>query len=232
MTNWQGITGVNRAYVLELYDRYLKDPNAVDAETRALFATWTPPAEVEPAAGTAGQALGDEALRKAVLAVNLAQSIRKYGHLAAKLDPLDSPPIGDPSLHAATHGLTDDDLRALPPTLISSPLAEGAANMLDVVDRFRKDMPDLFDEVVTVQEFAWSEQPWIRGSFGGPPVGGAWMIAEWTKPEGRIHFAGDFTTMKSGWVEGAIESGLRAARQIDPEAKPEAEPGLRQEITG
>jgi 2-oxoglutarate dehydrogenase complex dehydrogenase (E1) component-like enzyme len=31
MTNWQGITGVNRAYVLELYDRYLKDPNAVDA---------------------------------------------------------------------------------------------------------------------------------------------------------------------------------------------------------
>ena len=94
MTNWQGITGVNRAYVLELYDRYLKDPNAVDAETRALFATWTPPAEVEPPAGSAGQAVGAEALRKAVLAVNLAQSIRKYGHLAARLDPLDSPPIG------------------------------------------------------------------------------------------------------------------------------------------
>jgi len=107
-----------------------------------------------------------------------------------------------------------------------------ATRAQEVVDQFRKDMPDLFDEVVTVQEFAWPEQPWIRGSFGGPPVGGAWMIAEWTKPEGRIHFAGDFTTMKSGWVEGAIESGLRAARQIDPEAKPEAEPGLRQEITG
>lgn len=101
----------------------------------------------------------------------------------------------------------------------------------EVVDLFKKDMPDLFDEVVTVQDFAWSEQPWIRGSFGGPPVGGAWMIDEWTKPEGRIHFAGDFTTMKSGWVEGAIESGLRAARQIDPAAKPEAEPSLRQEIT-
>lgn len=101
----------------------------------------------------------------------------------------------------------------------------------EVVEMFRKDMPDLFDEVVTVQDFAWTEQPWIRGSFGGPPLGGAWMIDEWTKPEGRIHFAGDFTTMKSGWVEGAIESGLRAARQIDPAAKPEAEPGLRQEIT-
>ncbi len=101
----------------------------------------------------------------------------------------------------------------------------------EVVDLFMKDMPGLFDEVVTVQDFAWSEQPWIRASFGGPPLGGAWMIDEWTKPEGRIHFAGDFTTMKSGWVEGAIESGLRAARQIDPTAKPEAEPSLRQEIT-
>lgn len=101
----------------------------------------------------------------------------------------------------------------------------------EVVEQFMKDMPGLFDEVVTVQDFAWSEQPWIRASFGGPPLGGAWMIDEWTKPEGRIHFAGDFTTLKSGWVEGAIESGLRAARQIDPAAKPEAEPGLRQEIT-
>jgi len=101
----------------------------------------------------------------------------------------------------------------------------------EVVDQFREDLPGLFDEMVTVQDFAWTEQPWIRGSFGGPPVGGAWMIDEWTKPEGRIHFAGDFTTMKSGWVEGAIESGLRAARQIDPSAKPEAEAGLRQEIT-
>jgi monoamine oxidase/UDP-galactopyranose mutase len=41
------------------------------------------------------------------------------------------------------------------------------------------------------------------------------MINEWAKPEGRLHFAGDFTTMKSGWLEGAIESGLRAARAID-----------------
>ncbi len=134
MTNWQGVTGVNRAYVLELYDRYLKDPNAVDAETRALFATWTPPAE---GADEAPVALGESALQKAVGAVNLAQSIRRYGHLAAQLDPLGSTPLGDPSLHAATHGVTDDDLRALPPTIISSPLADGAANMLDVVNRFR-----------------------------------------------------------------------------------------------
>ena len=133
MANWQGVIGVNRAYVLELYERYKSNPNAVDAETRNFFATWTPPEDGEPAAA----ALSAGALEKAIAAVELAHSIRRYGHLAAKLDPLGTPPLGDPSLDAATHGLTDDDLRALPPTLLSSPLATGAANMLEVVNRFR-----------------------------------------------------------------------------------------------
>lgn len=89
-----------------------------------------------------------------------------------------------------------------------------------VVDAFQQDLPGLLGDVLSVSDFAWSEQPWIRGSFGSTPIGGGWMVKEWTAPEGRIHFAGDFTTLKTGWVEGAIESGLRAARQIDPEARP------------
>jgi monoamine oxidase/UDP-galactopyranose mutase len=95
----------------------------------------------------------------------------------------------------------------------------------EVVAAFEADLPGLFDELLEVRDFAWSEQPWIRASFGGPPVGGGWMIAEWTRPEDRIHFAGDFTTLKGGWVEGAIESGLRAARQIDPGASHEGDLG-------
>jgi monoamine oxidase len=100
----------------------------------------------------------------------------------------------------------------------------------EMVELFRQDMPDLFDEVLTVQEFAWTEQPWIKGSFGGTPVGGGWMVKDWARPEGHIHFAGDFTTLKTGWVEGAIESGLRAARQIDPMARPEGHLQIRQEM--
>ncbi|MFN7916559.1 MAG: 2-oxoglutarate dehydrogenase E1 component [Vicinamibacterales bacterium] len=168
MTNWQGITGVNRAYVLELYDRYLKDPNAVDAETRALFATWTPPAEETPAAAP----VGDAALLKAVRAVNLAQSIRRYGHLAATLDPLGTPPVGDPSLEMATHGVTEADLRALPPTLYSSPLAEGAANMLDVVNRFRAVYCSTsghdYAHVFNPDERAWLRTAVEQGRFRAP----------------------------------------------------------------
>jgi 2-oxoglutarate dehydrogenase E1 component len=137
MTNWQGITGINRAYVLELYDRYLEDPNSVDAETRALFSTWTPPSDAGQAAAPAGALPDLASLHAAVGAVNLAQAIRRYGHFAAALDPLGSTPPGDPALDPATHGVTEADLRALPASLVSSPLAEGAANMREVVDRFR-----------------------------------------------------------------------------------------------
>ncbi|MGE0450530.1 MAG: 2-oxoglutarate dehydrogenase E1 component [Vicinamibacterales bacterium] len=134
MASWQGFSGINRGYVLELFDRFLKDPNSVDAETRAAFSSWAPPGDDEPAAAAPAEAT----LRKAVGAVTLAHSIRRFGHLAAKIDPLGAPRPGDPTLLESTHGLTEDDLRSLPATLVSSPLVAGAANMLDVVDRFRQ----------------------------------------------------------------------------------------------
>ena len=40
---WQEFYGPNAGYVIELYERYRRDPNSVDAPTRALFERWTPP---------------------------------------------------------------------------------------------------------------------------------------------------------------------------------------------
>src|SRR2546430_17392814 len=135
MSTWQGFTGLNRGYVLELYERFRNDPASVDAETRALFARWTPPADV---ADETPRSVDAKLLGKAVGAVNLAQAIRRYGHLAAQLDPLGKPRHGDPSLLPETHGVTEADLRELPATLIPSPLAESAANMYEVVEAFRR----------------------------------------------------------------------------------------------
>jgi monoamine oxidase len=33
-------------------------------------------------------------------------------------------------------------------------------------------------------------------------------------PEGRIHFAGEHASLAHAWIQGAIESGLRAALAI------------------
>src|SRR5256885_1261328 len=134
MEGWEGFSGINRGYVLELYERFRKDPSSVDPETRALFEQWTPPADAEPAPGSPS----DVPARAAVAAVNLAQAIRRYGHLAAQLDPLGSKTPGDPTLQPETHGLTEDDLRHVPSRPIASPLNEHAANMHDLVAAFRR----------------------------------------------------------------------------------------------
>lgn len=104
-----------------------------------------------------------------------------------------------------------------------------ATRAAEFVARYRAEVPEIIDRVTFAEAFAWGEQPWIRGSFGLLPKGGGWAVAECARPEGRIHLAGDWTTLKSGWVEGAIESGLRAARQIDPGARAEGNPRIRQE---
>ena len=83
--------GPNAGYVLELYERYRDDPSSVDPQTRALFERWQPGGA---AAAGGGAAAPGAAVETIVGAANLAQSIREYGHLAARLDPLGSEPPG------------------------------------------------------------------------------------------------------------------------------------------
>jgi 2-oxoglutarate dehydrogenase E1 component len=136
----EDIQGVNEAYLVDLYERYQRDPLSVDEGMRAFFETWAPASTTPSATGAApapGTADGGRRAATIVGAVNLAQSIRRYGHLAARIDPLGGRPQGDPALVAATHGVTEADLRALPANLISGAVAEGASSMWEVVERLR-----------------------------------------------------------------------------------------------
>jgi 2-oxoglutarate dehydrogenase E1 component len=167
MSGWQEFAGLNRGYVLELYERYRQDPSSVDADTRALFDTWTPPAEAQAAVAEAGLPL-----QKIVGAVTLADSIRRYGHLAAQLDPLGSRPNGDPSLLPDTHGVTDDDLRSLPASLIDGPAAEGAANAYEAIEALRRIYCSTvgydYSHVFVPEERAWLRQAAELGRFRAP----------------------------------------------------------------
>ncbi|MGR5914260.1 FAD-dependent oxidoreductase [Bacillus pacificus] len=37
------------------------------------------------------------------------------------------------------------------------------------------------------------------------------VICHATPPSGKVHFAGEHTTLTHGWMQGAIESGIRVA---------------------
>src|ERR1041384_3921783 len=134
--NLEQFAGVNAGYVLELYERYRQNPESVDPATRRVFESWTP---VDAATTPSGTAPASSAHIHAIVgAANLAESIRRYGHLAARIDPLGSTPIGDPSLSPRAHGITEDDLKALPATLVGGTVAESASNACDAIDRLRR----------------------------------------------------------------------------------------------
>ena len=127
--------GLNAGYVLELYERYRQDPASVDPSSRAAFETWSPSDTSSPEPD--GPAL-PATVSAIVGAANLAESIRRYGHLAARLDPLGSDPGGDPTLSAAAHGLADADLQQLPASLVGGPVAERSRNAFEAIDRLRR----------------------------------------------------------------------------------------------
>lgn len=125
MNFWDVFHGTNAGYIQELYERYLKDPASVDAEYRSLFAAWRPPLQDAPAGqtGPAAQAPPQVNVNNVVGGVKYAEAIRSYGHLDAKLDPLGTPNISDPSLDPAFHGIQMEDMRGLPATLVGGPVA-------------------------------------------------------------------------------------------------------------
>src|SRR5437870_4671161 len=73
------------------------------------------PAEAALAAPTTAEA---ELLRAVAAGMALVAAYRTHGHLAARLEPLDSPPTGDPSLDPVNHGLTPQLMEAVPAAVL------------------------------------------------------------------------------------------------------------------
>src|SRR5579885_48606 len=115
------VDGVNAGYARLLLEQYLDDPESVSPEWRALFERGDTelvrslpglarlleragdghgngralPAAPPAAPSTAADA---ELLGAVAAAMALVKAHRTHGHLAARLDPLGSEPVGDPSL--------------------------------------------------------------------------------------------------------------------------------------
>lgn len=63
--------------------------------------------------------------------------------------------------------------------------------------------------------YAWDLDPWARGDYAWfRPGQMAAFLPHLAAPAGRIHFAGDQTSARPGWMQGALDSGIRAAREV------------------
>lgn len=64
--------------------------------------------------------------------------------------------------------------------------------------------------------FNWDEDEYAQGAHSFLNVGEVTeLLPHSAYPEGRIHFAGEHTSAWHGWIQGAIESGYRAAEEIN-----------------
>src|SRR5215212_6457571 len=136
--------GPNLGYVLELYESYKEDPDSVDERTRDFFEDWSLPetgadghavlgVDVEKIVGAVGKVVG---------ATKYIRSIRDFGHRAAQLDPLGNEPPGDPTLDPGFHDLSEEELEALPSSIINAPgtgpIPERTATAREAIDELRR----------------------------------------------------------------------------------------------
>ncbi|EFO79224.1 alpha-ketoglutarate decarboxylase [Oscillochloris trichoides DG-6] len=154
--------GPNAGYLIELYERYLADPSAVDAQTRAFFAEWTPPPDdPDVAALVAATAQPTLDATRIVGAARLIRYIRELGHTAARIDPLGSPPPSDPGLEMVNHGVTKADLAQLAAEIVRGPISRAVANAADGVEQLRQVYSGSIGyETDHIQNF--EEREWIR----------------------------------------------------------------------
>jgi monoamine oxidase len=77
--------------------------------------------------------------------------------------------------------------------------------------RVHPQYPAEFDTAFSV---TWSRVPWNRGSWRSESAAAHEALKPLGDPDGRIHFAGDYMTDMSSWMQGAFESGRQVAAAI------------------
>ncbi len=102
-------------------------------DAAAVTAAEPVPAATSPAAPR----VADAALLQAVqAATSVVKAHRMHGHLAARIDPLGSSPLGDPALEPATVSLTDELMRRIPASVLR--VAVPGDTFADALPRLRE----------------------------------------------------------------------------------------------
>jgi monoamine oxidase len=92
---------------------------------------------------------------------------------------------------------------------------ERAERLISDMDEVHPGLRRNLEAVVTK---SWAEDPWQRGAYTVYPVGQMQWYPEICRREGRVWFAGEHASPWPGWMQGAIASGIKAAREINGEA--------------
>jgi monoamine oxidase len=74
--------------------------------------------------------------------------------------------------------------------------------------------PQYTSEFETAFSVSWPDVPWNRGSWRSESADALQALAALGEGDGRVHFAGDYMTDMSSWMQGAFESARHTATAI------------------
>jgi monoamine oxidase len=86
---------------------------------------------------------------------------------------------------------------------------ERVNHMVSQVEKLFPGINDHFESGLTK---CWDEDEWARGAWTEMNWGQTYKIA---KPDGRLYLAGDHFSTATSWMQGALESGTRVAKEIN-----------------
>ena len=85
----------------------------------------------------------------------------------------------------------------------------------EALDDVARIHPRIREEYEGGASHAWYSDRWARGAFAlFAPEQQTDLQADIVRSEGRIHFAGEHCSLYHAWIQGALESGIRAAQTI------------------
>jgi monoamine oxidase len=80
---------------------------------------------------------------------------------------------------------------------------------------FSRLLPGIRGQIVGIAHKAWQEDPWAGGGWCWTQPGELrWMFPAIRRPEGRVHFAGEHTSIWISYMNGALESAERTVAEI------------------
>jgi monoamine oxidase len=96
-------------------------------------------------------------------------------------------------------------------TMVGRPPAERQRLALEQGGRIH---PQYASEFETAFSVSWPRVPWNRGSWRSESPAALQTLAPLRQPDGRVHFAGDYMTSLSSFMQGAFESAREVATAI------------------
>jgi len=85
----------------------------------------------------------------------------------------------------------------------------------EALDDVARIHPRIREEYEVGTSHAWYGDRWARGAFAlFAPDQQTDLQAAIVAPEGLVHFAGEHCSLYHAWIQGALESGIRAAKEI------------------